>query len=265
MSSFAQRLIQLNRRRYRSLRRLNLWAALLHAVSGSLMLALSSDFSLPVTTSFLRFDAAVGELVPRFATAFELKIGPLVALFLFLSALAHIAVSLPRFYEWYTRNLARHCNEARWIEYAFSSSLMIVVVAMLVGLYDGAALLLIFFLNATMILFGWLMERLNQTTPKTDWLPYLFGCLAGAIPWVAIAIYLIGASSGAGNVPSFVYWIYASIFIFFNCFAINMLLQYKKAGPWRDYVFGERVYILLSLVAKSLLAWQVWAGTLRPV
>ena len=28
--------------------------------------------------------------------------------------------------------------------------------------------------------------------------------------------------------------------------------------------YGERAYIILSLVAKSLLAWQVFAGTLRP-
>jgi hypothetical protein len=48
-------------------------------------------------------------------------------------------------------------------------------------------------------------------------------------------------------------------------FAINMVLQYRKVGPWRDYLFGERVYILLSLTAKSALAWQVFAGTLRPV
>jgi len=42
-------------------------------------------------------------------------------------------------------------------------------------------------------------------------------------------------------------------------------LQYKKVGKWQDYLYGERVYIILSLVAKSLLAWQVFAGTLRPV
>jgi hypothetical protein len=59
--------------------------------------------------------------------------------------------------------------------------------------------------------------------------------------------------------------IFGSIFVFFNVFAINMILQYKKVGRWRDYLFGERVYIILSLVAKSLLAWQVFFGTLRPM
>jgi hypothetical protein len=41
-----------------------------------------------------------------------------------------------------------------------------------------------------------------------------------------------------------------------------MVLQYKKIGKWSDYVYGESTYVLLSLVAKSLLAWQVFAGTL---
>jgi hypothetical protein len=33
-------------------------------------------------------------------------------------------------------------------------------------------------------------------------------------------------------------------------------------GRWRDYVYGEFAYVTLSLVAKSLLAWQVFAGAL---
>jgi hypothetical protein len=156
-------------------------------------------------------------------------------------------------------------NRARWLEYSLSSSVMIVVIAMLVGIYDVAALLALFAANAAMILFGWLMELHNQTTQRTHWTAYWFGVFAGAVPWVAIGIYLIGAGIGPGGPPGFVYGIYASIFVLFNIFALNMVLQYRGAGRWRDYVYGERVYMLLSLGAKSALAWQVFAGTLRPV
>ena len=31
---------------------------------------------------------------------------------------------------------------------------------------------------------------------------------------------------------------------------------------WRSYVFGEKAYLVLSLVAKSALAWQIFAGSL---
>ena len=68
----------------------------------------------------------------------------------------------------------------------------------------------------------------------------------------------------AESVPDFVVAIFITIAVFFNLFAINMVLQYKKIGKWRDYLYGEKMYIVLSLIAKSALAWQVFAGTLRP-
>ncbi|MFH2105329.1 MAG: heliorhodopsin HeR, partial [Parcubacteria group bacterium] len=146
-----------------------------------------------------------------------------------------------------------------------SASTMMVAIAMLVGIYEITQLAMIFGLTAVMNLMGLVMEIHNQTTEKTKWVSYIIGVLAGAIPWLVIAVYFWTASAyGTGDIPTFVYWIYVSIFIFFNCFAINMILQYKKIGRWREYSYGEWIYIVLSLVAKSALAWQVFTGTLRP-
>lgn len=248
----------------RRLRSWNLAMAALHLVQGAIMLAISSDFTLPVTAAFVEMDPGTESLEPRLRTLFDVRLAPVIAAFLFLSAVAHVAVSLPRLHDWYRANLDRGINYARWIEYAFSASLMIVVIAMLVGIYDVVALLFIFGLNAGMILFGWTMERHNQSTRTTDWTAFVFGCIAGALPWVGIAIYLLGAGGDGGDVPGFVYGIFVSIFLVFNVFAVNMFLQYRRIGPWRDYLFGEFVYILLSLTAKSALAWQVYAGTLQP-
>jgi hypothetical protein len=256
--------VPLDDTRLRGLRRFNTLMGGLHLVQAALMLALSTSFSLPVMTSFLQMDQARGRLVPNPTIAFELQVGPLVALFLFISAVAHFMLASVM-YPWYVRNLARGANYLRWTEYAFSSSVMIVIVAMLAGIYDLASLLLMFTLNAVMNLFGWMMELHNQATRRTDWTSFLFGCVAGIAPWIAIAIYLFGAGSGDAKPPAFVFAIFGSIFVFFNVFAVNMVLQYRKVGRWRDYLFGERVYIVLSLVAKSLLAWQVFFGTLRPV
>ena len=58
--------------------------------------------------------------------------------------------------------------------------------------------------------------------------------------------------------------IFVTLFIGFNVFAVNVVAQYPKIGRWRDYLYGERAYMLFSLIAKSLLAWQVFFGTLRP-
>lgn len=248
----------------RKLKNFNLFMAFLHFGQGIAMLFLSNNFSLPVTSSFLKFNVATQNLAPEAQTLFSIKIGPAVAIFLFISSLFHLLVATI-FNKKYNEELERGINVFRWIEYSFSASLMIVIIAMLVGIYDIASLLLLFDLNASMILFGWMMELHNQQTTQTNWTSFIFGCIAGLIPWIAIAIYLFGAGGTENKAPDFVYWIYFSIFLFFNCFAINQVLQYKKVGRWSDYIYGERVYIILSLVAKSLLAWQVFAGTLRPV
>jgi hypothetical protein len=79
-------------------------------------------------------------------------------------------------------------------------------------------------------------------------------------------LYFLGSlSSSEAKPPAFVYAIVPTLFVFFNIFAVNMVLQYKKVGRWKDYLFGERVYIILSLTAKTALAWMIFAGTLAPV
>lgn len=246
----------------KALRTWNLILGPLHLVQGVLMWVLSNEFALPLQASFL--GAMPGEgLVPTPETLVEVRIGPLVASFLFLSALAHLTLgTVAR--GWYERMLERGMQPGRWIEYSASSSLMIVVIAMLTGIYELSALAALFAVNACMILFGWVMETRNEGRHRIDWMPYWFGVFAGAVPWVVIGIYLFGAGNEAGGPPGFVYGIYVSLFLFFNVFAINMVLQYRKVGRWREYLYGERAYMLLSLFAKSALAWQVFAGTLRP-
>lgn len=247
----------------KSLRRYNFWAGFLHLAQGIAVVILSKDFLLPISGSFLKFNTSTQSLTPATTTLFHISLPLLVAAFFFLSAVAHFSIAT--FYNnRYVKLLAQGINKARWFEYALSASIMMVAISLLVGVYDLASLVMIFSLTAIMNLMGLVMEVHNQTTQKTNWLSYWIGCLAGIVPWVVIALYMwIGADQGS-KAPTFVYWIFVSIFVFFNCFAINMVLQYKKVGPWKNYLYGEFMYIILSLVAKSLLAWQVFAGTLRP-
>ncbi|HAM96460.1 TPA: hypothetical protein DCP76_01515, partial [Patescibacteria group bacterium] len=221
--------------KYKNLRIFNIVMGFFHFVQGILMVVLSNDFTLPINTSYLKFDVTTLTLQPTLNHVYDLRVGYAIAAFLFLSSLAHFIISLPKVYEWYVSNLKKGINYARWIEYAFSSSIMIVVVSMLVGVYDFSTLLLIFFLNAMMILFGMVMEIHNQTTTKTNWISFIFGCIAGIVPWVVVALYLFGSGDADNKAPTFVYWIFFSIFLFFNSFAGNMILQYGKIGKWKDY------------------------------
>lgn len=242
-----------------SLRRDNAVAAVLHAVQAVAVLALATDFALPVTASYLAGPPGTAPLDPQ--VLFDIPTGAAVAGFLALSALAHLIVCTV-WWRRYVVDLGRQRNPARWVEYSLSSSLMIVLIAQLVGISDVAALVALFGVNAAMILFGWLQEH-YENPGSGGWLPFVFGCVAGVIPWVAITIYLVSpGSTSSASPPGFVYGIFVSLFVFFNIFALNQWLQYRARGRWRDYVFGERVYIVLSLTAKSALAWQVFGGTL---
>ena len=242
-----------------SLRRWNVGMGLIHALQGVAVLALATAFALPVTASFLNGPPGTPASAPT--TLFDVSVAWGVALFLFLSAGFHWLVSAPGVFGRYIAGLEADHNFYRWAEYSLSSSVMIVLIALITGISDIAALIAIFAANAAMIFFGAVQEKYER--PGGSLLPFWMGCVVGIAPWLAIGIYLWSPGSAA-EPPAFVYGIFVSLFIFFNIFAINMLLQYRRVGRWRSYLFGEKTYIILSLVAKSLLAWQVFAGTLAP-
>lgn len=253
----------------KSLRSFNLKMGILHFIQGLLMFyfALSIDkissFKPPVVSNFLKFDTTTMKLVTDNKHLFDVPFAIGVAMFLFISAIFHFLIVMPRINEIYNRNIEKGINYFRWYEYSISSSLMIVLISLLFGVYDIGLLIAIFLLNASMNLFGLLMELINQYTKKTNWYPFIFGAIAGFGPWVIIVMYAFGNSS-LDKVPGFVYAVFASYFVFFNLFPINMVLQYKKIGKWKDYIYGEKVYIILSLLAKTLLAWLVFSGVMQP-
>jgi hypothetical protein len=189
-----------------------------------------------------------------------------VACFLLISAAAHALISIPnRTNRIYNADLEHGINKFRWFEYALSSSIMIVLIATLFGIYDIASLILIFIVNASMNMFGLVMEQMNSGKEKghIKWGPFVWGAIAGIAPWIAILIYMFGTGN-FDMVPWFVWAILGTYFIAFNTFPINMILQYKKVGKWKDYLYGERVYIILSLAAKTALAWLVFFGAMQP-
>jgi VanZ family protein len=243
-------------RRLQDLRRWNLGLTLLHLAQAVAVLVLASDFAITVTSSFPA--GPPGTEVPPPEPLFDVRVSLAIAAFLLLAALDHLATATVA-RSTYERDLRRGINRFRWVEYAFSATIMVVLIAFYNGITGIDAVIAIAGANVAMILFGWLQERMNppgRTT--TTMLPFWFGTLAGAAPWLAILINLVGAD----EVPGFVFGIFVSLLVFFSSFAVNQWLQYREVGPWRDYAFGEKSYLVLSLGAKSALAWQIFGGSL---
>lgn len=254
---------------FKKLKDFNLIMGMFHLIQAIAMAFLAtnviqkiSEFQPTIVQYYQQFNFETKSLEVVSKALFDLPFGLLVASFLFISALAHGFIYLNA--AKYEENLKKNINPYRWYEYALSSSIMIVLISTLFGIYDIVSLVLIFIVNASMNLFGLDMELINSKNPgKVNWLPFIFGSLAGIAPWIAILFYM----TGTGNfdmVPWFVWAIVGAYFVAFNTFPINMILQYLKIGKWKDYLYGERVYIILSLAAKSILAWLVLFGAMQP-
>lgn len=244
----------------RSLRRWNITLAILHAAQGIAILLLSNGFSLGLSIPYMT--GPPGSPTLGIDPVWQVPLATFIAVFLFLAAADHLICALPGADRWYVRSLERGTNPLRWWEYSVSASLMIVLIALISSIGELTALIAIFGANVGMILFGLAMEERNPAgTERVDWRPFIYGCIAGAFPWVAIGIVLIRAQIAAG-VPGAIWGIYISLFVLFFTFALNMWLHYAKKSRWANIVSYEKTYLVLSLVAKSLLAWQIFAAAL---
>lgn len=257
---------------YSGLKKLNIGAGIFLFAQGILMLVLGYllDWSRDIYTFYLKFKIISlfpfqAQVLPDPQVAYTVtNLGAVLSSFLLISGIALLLIAFV-VNKKYVENLKKGMNPYRWYEYAITSSLMLVIIATFVGVWDLWSLVMIFVLNAVMIFCGLLMEKINFYTKKTDWSAYLLGCLSGFIPWVVLAAYFIAAlGSSETNPPAFVYSILLIYFIMFNTFSINMILQYAGVSKWKDYLYGERVYILLSFIAKTILAWLVFVGVFSP-
>ncbi|MGD9901456.1 MAG: heliorhodopsin HeR [Spirochaetales bacterium] len=255
------------------LRRLNVAAGILHFLEGAFMLVIAltidtvKSFQPEIYTNFYQWVAATIHVPAHLENVtelfFNLPFVIVIAGFLLLTAFFHFLVSTRRVNPVYNNDLQKGINKFRWIEYSITSSVMIDLIAVLFGVTDFGTLVLLFGINMVMNLLGLIMEKMNQYTEKTNWSAFIVGSIAGIFSWALIFMFAFGNTSLA-EIPWFVFAIAGSYFLFFNLFPLNMFLQYKKVGKWKDYIYGEKMYIILSFVSKSALAWLVFAGIMQP-
>jgi len=242
--------------RLAGLRRWNVGLTLLHLVQAVVIVALAGDFAIAVVSSIPQGPPGTAVGTPQ--ALFDVPIGWAVAVFLLLAALDHLLTgTVAR--NIYERDLRRGINRFRWVEYSASATLMVILISFYAGVTSINAVIAIAGANVAMILFGWLQELMNPPgRSATTMLPFWFGTLVGLAPWISIAVNIVGSET----VPGFVYGIVVAQAVFFFSFGFNQWLQYRQIGRWVDYAYGEKVYLVLSLVAKSVLAWQIFAGSL---
>ncbi|MFM9918494.1 heliorhodopsin HeR [Lacisediminihabitans sp. H27-G8] len=186
-----------------------------------------------------------------------------VVLCLFVGVARLLAIT-PGIFPIYYAHMSRDRHPARWFEFAFSSSIVVFLVAQLNGITDIGTLVLSYAATSAMTLFFVLEERTPR--PATErMLPLWFGAAIGIVPWGVIALHQIAGllvgqpPSGLGRVITLVMLGFSFAFFIVHWLFIVRRREQRGIDSARPSA-GEAVHILLSLVSTSVFAWLVVLG-----
>ena len=183
-------------------------------------------------------------------------------------------------------------SQWRYLEYSISASVMIICIAVEAGISDVYTIVCIFTLIFATQILGLLADLLSTLTanvafPQNDIILYTFGQWTWVVPHMAAwctcitayspildAYFQSVSHSPSANVPGFVTGLIMAEMILFVCFGFVQAysLVYKtliiQTGMNNNEALDalqervERMFIILSLTAKSILAWVILAPIL---
>ncbi len=232
---------------HQRLRRLNKRLAIAYGVQAIIVLLFASFQLYPVTIASQRL--------------FDVSLLQIMALSLAISGTFH-AIVASGVREQYEAGLRQRENPYRWLENAFSASLLPIVIAIAVGLSDIAALAMLFTLGFVTHVLGWQFERQLAAGQEHDVRrSFVLIAISSLTAWAVVGGYAVyGLTSTDGFAT---YGVVAYGLALVAVAGIGwVLLQFKRGtGKWRDYLYVERTLVLISFAVKSLVAWVLLAGT----
>lgn len=237
------------------------------------IIVLSVQYRVPIVASFLTTDTLQSQLQgkqvvsPATAQLLSLNLSYLIVAMFTVTVLTHLAMVTVYRHSYERFLVQKEVNPLRWLEAAVTTSLMLVIIAMLVGVYDAVSLALLCIALVLMSLSVFAFELVSQTkrNKQLQWIIGSIILLAAIVPWLVIASYLVATSIFATlHQPTYLYWLCASIFVVFIIAGFNTYLSHRRQGKWASYLWGDFWHVAIIFVAESLLAWQVFASVLHP-
>lgn len=243
---------------------LNKWMSIAYLVQLAAIIILASGEMFSVTASFLGVDSLASDsnkstvYAPASQHLFDLSLAQVLALSLGISAAFHaIVANLLR--PVYEAMLAEKENPYRWMENAFSFSLLPVAIGLVVGVRDIASMLMIFVLGFAAHILGWQFEHhLAGKREQDARRVFALMAVAALTAWLVVGGYALASVLFGNGLPA-----YAAA-----AFAAGLggvlgtgwvLQQYKKAsGKWGDYLRVEQASIILNYTVKSLVTWLLF-------
>jgi hypothetical protein len=199
------------------------------------------------------------KLIQVTSSSGNLIISLIVAFTVFTAAIHLIYFFAKNFY---SKMIADQNNWVRWLEYAISATIMLVIIAISSGVKDFDVILLFIFASVSIMLLGDTVEKSIKKGSKgaisatvSAWL-----MLAGVFT-VLLRSFGSTVASADGRVPGFVIGIVVITLMFFSSFGGVQIAQmshfFEKRG---GYSSVELTYIVLSFISKALLALLVVSG-----
>jgi len=228
----------------------NVATCFLHFTSAIAVIGLWTDWPVPVTTSYISWqlknetstDGCAEnncEVSMKFATfgKTEISLLGLVLAFHFLSFSWQFLVLFPgpiqdRYYE----GLANGTNAFRWIEYALSAPLMIVVIAAALGQVDVVVYYLLMVNTSMLMGLGYLQEvHMRETT-----VPHMMGWVLFAATWVAPTFTFFTSLSQSAQKPpdDILFIVYLTLFIQISLFGCFGIVQIVHVGQYHSTIFN---------------------------
>lgn len=213
---------------------------------------------------------------------FKVRVDELTASFFVLSAICHGLWVMAAILSWcsqpwllnaLTRCIARCFCWWRFAEYSLSASLMLVLIAVITLTREYNALLAIFALTFTTMMFGLVTELASKpekegwSTDRVFWrlLPHLIGWIPYMAAWSILLTNFFGLLEAQGTapnrVPGFVYAIVFGTFVIFSAFSVVQI--YGQCMDPKFYYKTELYYCALSLTAKLFLGGIVYFSVLQ--
>ena len=189
-------------------------------------------------------------------TALRIRVSFLVALFLALASIDHtICTAIWQCarsgFDYYL--FEKRANPLRWVEYSISASLMVVLILSLSGSRDVMLQLVAATATAVCMLLGLCIEASDDKSTKIAL--FVVASISAMVPWIVVLFNFIRQAS---QIFAFVWAATVGTFVAFALFAVNMLVTGIMFRHLHH--IGEIIYIMLSLTAKSYLAFVVWGG-----
>ena len=249
-------------------------AAVVHAANTGAVLGTALDaasvFKLPVT--WTRADGPPGSYtIDAPDTAFSVPLWVLCVVFSALALVDHVYYVVAE-YKYTAQNGAPRRRSLMWYEYSYSATVMMVAIMLLCGVTDLGTIILA-------CVSYWVAMRMPLTAEDTGGAAYsqlstasedkqdpaghqtrarnenfVQGCVLCVGPWVPVFI-----SCARASPPDFVYGIVVSLFVLFALFGI---VQYLYITRGWSTLRRDCLLVVLSIVAKTTLLWQVYASAL---